>query len=114
MEDHEIRFESQEDVAIRNALGEGNASVEAINRMKQEAEAGRKYKEDLIDSAVKARVAVQGEDFNAESYKSMLTRADLEFIKEERESYEKMKSKKFSSGRQIGSEEKDDEVMVLR
>lgn len=115
MEDNQVRFESQEDVAIRNELGEDNANVESIKRMKAEAEAGRQYKTDLIDAAVASRVAVQGEEFNAESYKKMLARADIEFIKEERESYDKLKASKFSSGRQVGNtNEEDDEIVVIR
>ena len=92
-------FRQPDDIALRNALGE-DATEQGVKTLKQMAENGRKYKEDLVDEAVKERVAVQGDSFNSENYKSLLNRADIDFIKEEAESYRKMKGDKFTSGRQ--------------
>ncbi|MEH7114559.1 hypothetical protein V7124_19665 [Neobacillus niacini] len=93
-------FRQPEDIAIRNELGE-QANVEGIKKLKSEAEMGRTYITDLIDEAVKSRVKVQGEHFNAEQYKQMLIRTnDLEFIKGEIESYDKQALERFTPGRQ--------------
>lgn len=112
MEENDVRFESQDNIAIRNALGD-DATVESIRKLKDEAEAGRQYKKDLIEDAVKARVAIQGDGFNADNYRSMLERSDVEYIKDERESYEKMKGSKYTSGRQTDNGQQiTDDVIV--
>lgn len=111
---HSLR--SQEDTAIRNELGEDLATVEAIRNLKKDAGHGRKYVEDLVEDAVKERVAVQGDTFNAESYKVVLERSgDIDYIKSEIESYRKMKGDKFKPGRQLGGNDDDsnDDVVVL-
>lgn len=114
LEDKGVRFEQKEDVAIRNELGEA-ATVDAVKELKRHAEYGKKYREDLIADAVKERVAVQGEEFNAESYKRMLEKSDdVDYIKEEAESYRKLKGEKFGSGRQVGSgfDDSDNEEII--
>lgn len=109
-------FRQPDDVALRNALGE-DATEQGIKALKDLAENGRKYKEDLVDEAVKERVAVQGDSFNSENYKSLLNRADIDFIKEEAESYRKMKGDKFTSGRQTNASDptlqENEEVIEL-
>lgn len=98
-------FRQPEDVAIRNELGE-QASVEGIKKMKSEAEMGRAYVTDLIDKAVAARVKAQGDNFNSDQYKQMLIRVnDINFIKDELNSYEKQALERFTPGRQT---EQDD------
>jgi hypothetical protein len=98
---------------VRSVFGD-NVSEDFLKTLKSEAANGRAYKEDLIDSTVKARAAVQGDGFNAETYKKMLDRADLDFIKEERNSYETMKATKFTSGRQAGGNDEDDDDDVYK
>ena len=98
-------YRQADDIAIRNELGE-KATLEGVRALKAEAEQGRQYTADLIDDAVKARVKVQGDGFKEESYRQMLARSnDLEYIKDEIESYNKMASDRFVAGRQT---EKDD------
>jgi hypothetical protein len=100
-------FRQPEDIAIRNELGE-LAKPESIRRLKKEAEMGRQYVSDLIDKAVQARVKVQGTEFDSEKYKQMLVRVnDVEFLKEELESYEKLVVGKFVPGRQTKPEDLD-------
>lgn len=113
MQEKEVRFEQPEDVAIRNELGEELANVESIRSLKADAEHGRKYVADLIEDAVKERVAVQGEEFNVESYRKVLERSeDIDYIKEEIESYRKLKGNKFTPGRQVGSGNNPDEDII--
>lgn len=107
-------FRQPDDVALRNVLGE-DATEQGVKALKDLAENGRKYKEDLVDEAVKERVAVQGDSFNSENYKALLKRADIDFIKEEAESYRKMKGDKFTSGRQTQPTDpmsQDDEEVI--
>ncbi|PFP29400.1 hypothetical protein COJ96_10880 [Bacillus sp. AFS073361] len=100
-------FRQPEDIAIRNELGD-LAKPEAIRQLKKEAEMGRQYVSDLIDKAVQARVKVQGTEFDSEKYKQMLIRVnDVEFLKEELESYEKLAVEKFVPGRQTKPEDLD-------
>ncbi|MDT2759277.1 hypothetical protein [Enterococcus xiangfangensis] len=110
--------EKQKQGRMVRAIFGDNVTEDLLKTLKTEAEDGRKYKDDLVEGAIKARVAVQGEDFNAEGYKNMLERADVEFIKEERSTYEKLKAGKYTSGRQIGSQSEDskdeDEVVTIR
>jgi len=93
-------YRHQDDIALRNELGD-LATVEGIRQLKKEAEHGRQYVADLIDQAVQARVKAQGEGFNAESYRQMLIRSDdIQFIKDEIESYENLAKERFTPGRQ--------------
>ncbi|BBM18342.1 hypothetical protein G15_2007 [Enterococcus avium] len=98
---------------VRSVFGD-NVTEDKLKALKNEAKNGRKYKEDLVENVVNARVAVQGDDFNAENYKKMLERADIEFIKEELTSYERMKAGKYTGGRQIdNSQDGNDTVDVV-
>lgn len=98
-------FRQPDDIALRNELGKDFSSVEAIRQMKKEAQQGRRYLSDMVDSAVSARVKAQGDTFNAESYKNMLvTWGDIDAIKDEAESYEKASQQRFTAGRQTDPE----------
>lgn len=93
-------YRHPEDIALRNELGD-LATVEAVKSLKEQAEQGRTYVADLIDQAVTARVKAQGEGFDGEKYRAMLTRTnDIEFIKGEITSYEDLAKQRFNSGRQ--------------
>lgn len=98
-------FRQPDDIALRNELGE-SASVDGVKQMKQQAEQGRQYVTDQIDSAVKARVRAQGDAFNQENYRNMLTRsADLAYIKEEIETYDRLAGNTFTPGRQTNPDD---------
>jgi hypothetical protein len=98
-------FRQPDDIALRNELGE-LANVSAVRQLKKEAQQGRRYLADTIDQAVAMRVKAQGDTFNAESYRSMLTlSADIDHIKDEIDSYEKMAKERFKAGRQTKQEE---------
>lgn len=103
---------------VRSLFTDEDLSKDFFEGLKAEAEAGRAYKSDLIDEAVKARAAVQGDGFNKEHFEDMLKRSDVAYIKEERDSYSKMKSDKFTSGRQVGgnggSDGEDDAAIEIR
>lgn len=107
-------FRQPDDIAIRNELGD-RASVEGIRHLKREAEQGRAYVSDLIDQAVKVRVKAQGDAFNEESYRNLLTRSDdIRFIKDEIEAFTKMVEMRFTPGRQTEDELKNKELMNHR
>lgn len=93
--------------AVKRVFGD-KVSEKTLRRVKAEAEDGRSYKKEVVSRAVKARAAVQGKGFNKAHYKEMLRRSDAATVREEAESYEKMKSGKFQSGRSAAS--KDDDV----
>lgn len=102
-------FRQPEDIAIRNVLGE-RATEEGVKLLLEEADSGRAYVADLIETAVKERVAAQGDTFNSESYQKALERSsDIDYIKDEIESYRKQKGNKFSAGRQTGNGNGDDD-----
>ncbi|WP_153465108.1 hypothetical protein [Sediminibacillus terrae] len=93
-------FRQPDDVKLRNELGEA-ATVEGVRALKKEAEQGRQYFADTVDEAVKARVRAQGDKFNEEKYRQMLTRtADLEYIKDEIETYNRLAKDGLTPGRQ--------------
>ncbi|MBX6333722.1 hypothetical protein IRY61_00060 [Candidatus Saccharibacteria bacterium] len=93
-------FRQPDDIALRNELGD-QATVEGVRALKKEAEQGRAYVSDLIDKAVQSRVRAQGDKFNADSYKQMLARSgDIDFIKDEINSYEELAKERFMPGRQ--------------
>ncbi|MCU6603773.1 hypothetical protein OCO53_25365 [Peribacillus frigoritolerans] len=94
-------FRQPDDVQLRNELGKDFCSVGAIRQLKKEAQQGRRYLADVIDQAVGARVKAQGEGFNADSYRQILSLSgDIDHIKEEIRSYEDLAKQKFTPGRQ--------------
>ena len=100
-----IPFRQPEDVALRNELGKDFCSVQAVRQLKKEAQTGRRYVADVIDMAITARVKAQGDTFNADSYRSMLTMsADIDYIKDEVDSYERLAKQRFVGGRQTEPE----------
>lgn len=99
-------FRQPEDIALRNELGKDHCSIAAIRQLKKEAQQGRRYLADVIDQAVSARVRAQGDSFNADSYRSMLTLSgDIDHIKDEIDSYERLAKEKFVAGRQTEPED---------
>ncbi|MFP5116164.1 hypothetical protein ACSU64_28040, partial [Bacillaceae bacterium C204] len=99
-------FRQPEDIQLRNELGKDFCSVQAIRQLKKEAQTGRRYVADVIDTAVAARVKAQGDTFNADSYRSMLSMsADIDHIKDEIDSYERLAKQRFVGGRQTEPEE---------
>jgi hypothetical protein len=99
-------FRQPDDIQIRNELGKDFAKPEAIRQLKKEAQQGRRYLADVIDNAVAARVKAQGDTFNADSYRTMLTMSgDIDHIKEEIDSYERLAKARFTGGRQTENPE---------
>ncbi|KAB2328939.1 hypothetical protein F7731_23590 [Cytobacillus depressus] len=107
-------FRQPEDIALRNELGKDYSSIQAIRQLKKEAQQGRRYLADVIDQAVAARVKAHGDTFNAESYRTMLSLSgDIDHIKEEIDSYERIAKQRFTPGRQtepenLGKEEEEE------
>ncbi|MGM9926026.1 MAG: hypothetical protein ACI35R_17410 [Bacillus sp. (in: firmicutes)] len=98
-------FRQPEDIALRNELGRDYSKPEAIRQLKKEAQQGRRYLSDMVDSAVAARVKAQGDTFNPESYRAMLNHSgDIDSIKEEIEAYNRQAKQRFSAGRQTDEE----------
>lgn len=98
-------FRQPEDIAIRNELGREYIKPEAIRQLKKEAQQGRRYLADMVDSAVSARIKAQGDTFNPESYRAMLNHSgDIDAIKEEIDAYNRQAKMRFSAGRQTEEE----------
>lgn len=94
-------FRQPEDIELRNELGKEFCKIEAIRQLKKEAQQGRRYLSDVIDQAVSSRVKAQGDSFNADSYRQMLTLSgDIDHIKDEIDSYERLAKQRFVGGRQ--------------
>lgn len=103
-------FRQPEDIELRNELGKEFSKPEAIRQLKREAQQGRRYLADVIDSAVASRVKAQGDTFNAESYRQMLTLSgDIDHIKDEIDSYERLAKERFVTGRQTKGDLEDDQ-----
>lgn len=100
------KFRQPDDIEIRNALGKDFCKVDSIRKLKKEADQGRRYLADVIDEAVASRVRAFGDNFNADSYRSMLSMSgDIDHIKEEINAYERMAKQRFTPGRQTEKEE---------
>lgn len=110
-------FRQPEDIALRNELGKDFCTIAAIRQLKKEAQQGRRYLADVIDQAVTARVKAQGDSFNADSYRQILSLSgDIDHIKEEVDSYERQAKARFPEGRQTepeNVEKKDDKEEVV-
>ncbi|MFD1423418.1 hypothetical protein ACFQ4J_06635 [Laceyella tengchongensis] len=103
-------FRQPDDIALRNELG-NFATVEGVRQLKQQAEMGRTYLADSIDEAVKARIRVFGDSFDAEKYRSMLVKLnDLDSVKEEIRLYDQMVKQKFTAGRQSEPEQLNEDA----
>lgn len=99
-------FRQPDDIAMRNELGRDNTKVDSIRQLKKEAQQGRRYLADMIDDAVKSRIRNQGNTFNVDTYKRMLRdSADIDVIKEEIDSYERLAKEKLQGGRQTEQEQ---------
>ncbi|KIQ83589.1 hypothetical protein RT27_22575 [Bacillus sp. L_1B0_5] len=75
----------------------------------------------MVNKAVESRTRAQGDKFDAEKYRQMLVRAaDLDFVKEEIDTYEAMAKERFNGGRQTngdplpgpGGADPEDDVIV--
>lgn len=97
-------FRAAADKAIIDKLGEENATPEAIEILKSDANAGRQYKADLIDKAIETRVRAQGEKFTEaqkDRYRKALTAsADLDYVKDEIAIFEAEVQEALIAGRQ--------------
>ena len=103
-------FRQPEDIAIRNELGKDFCSIQAIRQMKKEAQQGRRYLADVIDQAVSARIKAQGDTFNADSYRQILSLSgDIDHIKDEIDSYDRLAKARFVTGRQTEPENPEKE-----
>ena len=96
----EVDAESETARAVRAELGE-QGSVEGVRQLRTQAKAGAAYLERLIEETVKARVAVQGDAFDAERYTARLQRFDVEDIEDEHLAWTGKRAQLFQPGRQV-------------
>jgi hypothetical protein len=89
------------DKEIAEHLGEP-VTVEAVSRLSRDAKLGRDLFAAEVDKAVKARIAVDGEAFNAEKWRALLTSSrDIELVQTEIESWSKRRGAAIAPGRQV-------------
>jgi ATP-dependent Clp protease, protease subunit len=90
-----------DNIAEWKQKAEEHAALETqVQNLSADAELGKKYKQDLVEDAVKQRVAAQGEYFkNEEGYRNLLNNADIDFIKAEKDAYLEIVKNKFAPGR---------------
>jgi len=87
-------------LALAETIPEELRSVEAITKLTVEAAAGRQYKSDLVELALKEGVRANGNDFDMEHWKRFLTeQTDLEVIKASVASFKKAADGKVDPGR---------------
>lgn len=103
--DERIALFETRDTALTEALGEA-PTAEALRTLKRSAQLGDELYLELVDEAVKARISVQHDKFNAEGYRSMLMRErNVALVREERDSYLDQKKELFKPGRQVQPEQ---------
>lgn len=86
---------------VQDILGRA-LTVESIRSLKADAEIGQRVYVSEVEEAVQARVGVQGEGFDAATYRQMLLQArNFDFVKKERNSWEQDKKARFTPGRQV-------------
>jgi hypothetical protein len=103
--DERIALHETRDAALTEALGEA-PTAEALRSLKRSAQLGDELYLELVDEAVKARISVQHDKFNAEGYRSMLMRErNVALVREERDSYLDQKKELFKPGRQVTPEQ---------
>lgn len=76
-----------------------------IERLRPLADDGARYREDLIESALKEGVRAHGSDFAQETYKGVLASSPLETIKRFQADWKTQGDKTFAGGRQTGDDE---------
>lgn len=89
------------DHEISEVIGEP-VTVEAIRRQARDAELGRNLFAERVERAVKARISVDGENFNADKWRALLSGTrDVELVQTEIDSWEKRREATFIPGRQV-------------
>ncbi len=69
-------------------------------RLQPLADDGKRYREDLIAEALAEGVRAQGENFAAETYRSILVSAPLDAVKRMRDDWRVVGDRRFPGGRQ--------------
>jgi hypothetical protein len=89
------------DRQISEILGEP-VTVEAIQRQARDAELGRNLYSERVERAVKARISVDGEKFNADKWRALLMGSrDIELVQAEIDSWEGRRDSAYTPGRQV-------------
>lgn len=83
--------------------------------IEKEAEVGRAYVEDLVDATVKARVRAQGDGFDVDRYRDLLTQSrDVAFMRGELRSYKSEAEQELYAGRRTEPDPTEDPPEVQR
>lgn len=86
---------------ITEILG-AEPTIESVRQLKADAALGTELFALEVDRAVKARIALQGEKFDAEKYRALLAGTrDIDFVRTEQDSYSGQRSAAFPVGRQV-------------
>jgi hypothetical protein len=89
------------DAEIAEILGEP-LGIDAIRRVARDAELGRNLFAERVERAVKARISVDGENFNPDKWRTLLTGSrDVELVQAEIDSWEKRREDRYTPGRQV-------------
>jgi hypothetical protein len=83
---------------VNRVLDAWDADAVTMERLEVDAALGVKYREDLIDEAIKAGVRAKGADFKSEQYTTILRGLDIEGIKTMREDWVKEGDERLSAG----------------
>lgn len=94
----EVDAEAESGRMVRTALGD-QATAEGLAQLRADASAGKVYRADLIKETVQARVAVAGDAFDAERYKTRLTSYEVDDLKDEYEAWSGKRAQVFKPGR---------------
>lgn len=109
--DLEQAFEQIRAILAETSAPEGVEITEAVRwlageveRLRPLADAGRQYRTDLIEQALKEGVRAVGETFQQEAYRGMLENSSMEVIKRMAADWKAIGDKRFQSGRQTTDE----------
>jgi len=101
-----LKADVSDKLALVESIPEELRSEKAIAQLSVEAEAGRTYKSDLVDQAIKEGVRSSGNEFDEKHWRAYLTeQTDLAVIKASINSFRKEADAKLKAGQQTRDED---------
>ena len=101
-----LKADVSDKLALVESIPEELRSEEAIAQLSVEAEAGRTYKSDLVETAIKEGVRANGNEFDEKHWRAFLAeQTDLKVIQASIASFTKTADAKLSPGRETRTED---------
>ena len=101
-----LKVDISDKLALVDSIPEELRSEEAIAKLSVEAEAGRTYKSDLVETAIKEGVRANGNEFDEKHWRAYLDeQTDLAIIRASVESFKKAADLKLKPGQETRIED---------